>query len=78
MANLVVRNLDQRIVDALKRRAARHGMSAEAEHRIILEAVLLRAKRKTFAQALAQIPNVGQDEDFARVEDKRKAKRVLG
>ena len=78
MANLVVRNLDQRIVDALKRRAARHGQSAEAEHRTILEAVLLRAKRKTFAQALAQIPNVGQDEDFARVEDKRKAKRVLG
>ena len=78
MANLVVRNLDQRIVDALKRRAARHGQSAEAEHRKILEAVLLRAKRKTFAQVLAQMPNVGHDEDFARVEDKRKAKRVLG
>ena len=78
MANLVVRNLDQRIVDALKRRAVRHGLSAEAEHRTILETVLLRTKRKTFAQALAQIPNVGQDEDFARVEDKRKAKRVLG
>ena len=35
MANLVVRNLDQRIVDALKQRAARHGRSAEAEHRAV-------------------------------------------
>jgi len=29
------------LVDALKRRAAKHGRSAEAEHRIILEETLL-------------------------------------
>ena len=70
MANLVVRNLDQRIVDALKQRAARHGRSAEAEHRAILEEVLLGApKKKSFAEALASMPNVGQDEDFERLED---------
>jgi antitoxin FitA len=70
MANLVVRNLDQRIVDALKQRAARHGRSAEAEHRAILEAVLLGTpKKKSFAEALASMPNVGQDEDFERLED---------
>jgi plasmid stability protein len=69
MANLVVRNLDQRIVDALKQRAARHGRSAEAEHRVLLEALLLRPRGKSFAEALATMPNVGQDEDFERVED---------
>jgi plasmid stability protein len=70
MANLVVRNLDQRIVDALKQRAARHGRSAEAEHRAILEEVLLGApKKRSFAEALASMPNVGQDEDFERLKD---------
>ena len=69
MANLVVRNLDQRIVDALKQRAARHGRSAEAEHRALLEALLLRPKGKSFAEVLAAMPSVGQDEDFERVED---------
>jgi len=67
----VVRNLDQRIVDALKQRAARHGRSVEAEHRAILEDVLLtKTQKKSFADALSRIPNVGQDSDFDRLEDK--------
>ena len=70
MANLVVRNLDQRIVDALKQRAAQHGRSAEAEHRAVLEGLLLRPKGKSFAEAMAAMPDVGRDEDFDRVEDK--------
>lgn len=70
MANLVVRNLDDEIVQALKERAVRHKRSAEAEHRAILELVLLRPKRKSFAQVLADMPEVGRDEDFARVDDK--------
>ena len=69
MANLVVRNLDKRIVESLKKRAARHGHSAEAEHRAILEQTLLPTKKKTFAQILATMPNVGQDMDFERVDD---------
>ena len=69
MANLIVRNIDGSIVDALKKRALRHGRSAEAEHRAILESALARTRRKTFAQALAAIPNVGRDEDFARKQD---------
>ena len=67
MANLVVRNLDQRIVDALKQRAAAHGRSAEAEHRALLETLLLKPKGKSFAEVLKSMPNVGQDEDFQRV-----------
>jgi plasmid stability protein len=70
MADLVVRNLDRSIVEALKKRALRHGRSAEAEHRAILESVLARTRRKTFVQALATMPDVGRDEDFARKQDK--------
>ena len=69
MANLVVRNLDQRIVDALKQRAALHGRNAEAKHRASLETLLLKPKGKSFAEALKSMPNVGQDADFQREED---------
>jgi len=69
MANLVVRSLDKNIVVALKQRAARHGRSAEAEHRALLEEVLLRPKGKSFAEALAAMPDIGRDEDFSRLED---------
>lgn len=78
MASLVVRNLDQRIVDALKQRATRHGRSAEAEHRALLEDLLLRPKRKSFAEVLMAMPNVGQDEDFERVEDEHGNEHVFG
>jgi plasmid stability protein len=69
MADLVVRNLDRSLVEELKKRALRRGRSAEAEHRAILESALARTRRKTFAQALATIPDVGTDEDFARKQD---------
>ncbi|MEO1400180.1 MAG: DNA-binding protein [Cyanobacteria bacterium J06635_1] len=69
MANLIVRNIDETIVKALKQRASRHGVSAEAEHRKILEQVLLRPPKKTFAEVLSLIPNVGHDSDFERVQD---------
>ena len=77
MANLIVRNLDQRIVDALKQRAVRHGHSAEAEHRALLEELLLRPKRKSFAEVLTAMPNVGQDEDFERVDDEYGSEHVF-
>ena len=38
--NLHVRNLDDDLIAKLKMRAARHGRSAEAEHREILRQVL--------------------------------------
>ena len=37
MAQLLIRDVPQGVVDALKQRAARNGRSAEAEHRLILE-----------------------------------------
>ncbi len=68
MPNLLVRNVDEYIIQALKEQAARHHRSAEAEHRAILEKSLGKVRRKSFAQALLNMPDVGRDEDFARVE----------
>lgn len=69
MANLVVRNIDDEIVRSLKARAGKHGISAEAEHRKILESALAQPKKKSFAEVLVLIPNVGNDQDFARKQD---------
>ncbi len=69
MANLIVRNIDNDIADALKVRARQHGISAEAEHRLILENALKGPKKKSFEEVLQQIPNVGMDTDFERIQD---------
>jgi plasmid stability protein len=62
--NLVVRNVDEDVALALKQMAAAHGRSAEAEHREILRTVLQRPKRRTVAEVLSSMPNVGDDADF--------------
>ncbi|MEB3338081.1 MAG: DNA-binding protein [Leptolyngbyaceae bacterium] len=72
MANLIVRNIDDAVVQALKQRASRHGVSAEAEHRKILEQVLLHPPQKSLAEVLRLIPNVGNDTDFERIQDDAK------
>ena len=69
MASLIVRNVDDAIANALKVQASQHGISAEAQHRHILEQALLRPKRKSFLEALSQIPDVGTDADFVRIQD---------
>ena len=62
--NLVVRNVDEDIALALKQLAASHGRSAEAEHREILRNTLQRPKRRSAAEVLSNMPNVGEDSDF--------------
>lgn len=69
MASLVVRNLDKSIIYALKQKAAEDGVSAEEEHRKILRNCLINPQRKSFAQVLTEMPNVGTDHDFQRIED---------
>jgi len=69
MGQLLVRELEQSIIDALKSRAAEHGRSAEAEHRAILEQALLQPNRRSFIDVLMDIPDVGNDSDFIRVQD---------
>jgi plasmid stability protein len=69
MAQLIVRNLDAELVQALKRRAAAHHHSTEEEHRKILQAALRGPKRRSLADVLASMPNVGENGDFAREQD---------
>lgn len=73
MANLLVRNLDESLVNTLKQRAARNGRSAEAEHRAILAEALFKTKRRPLADVLSRMPDVGQDQDFARYQDETPA-----
>ncbi len=72
MAQLVVRNLSEDLVKALKQRAARHNRSAEQEHREILQAALRGARRRSLADVLASMPDVGEDRDFLRSQSGRR------
>lgn len=70
MGQLLVRNVDDALIALLKRRAARNGRSAEAEHREILREVLeVHAARASFKALLAAMPDAGDDEDFAAPHD---------
>lgn len=71
MAQLLVRNIDDELVQALKLRAVRHGRSAEAEHREILREVLASRPeaRPSFKEFLLSLPDVGNDEDFVAPRD---------
>jgi antitoxin FitA len=72
MAQLMVRNLPDELVRALKQRAAKRNRSAEQEHREILKAALQGPRRRPLAEVLANIPNVGTDADFAREQVDRR------
>ncbi len=69
MAQLIVRNLDDAIVQELKERAARHGRSAEEEHRQILKKALVPARPKvSFKELIAVMPEVDES-DLERMDD---------
>jgi antitoxin FitA len=72
MAQLIVRDLPEELVLALKQRAAKRNRSAEQEHREILKAALTGTKRRPLAAVLAAIPNVGEDGDFSREQSDRR------
>ena len=59
MAQIVVRNVDPEVVKALRLRAARQGRSAEAEHRELLKAALLKPRGRSFKDFLVSMPEVG-------------------
>lgn len=52
---LHVRNLDENLIQRLRRRAARHGRSVEAEHREILRQALSVEAEPAFADLAAQL-----------------------
>lgn len=70
MGQLIVRNIEDEVIQALKVRAAEKRRSAEAEHRDILrEALTPRRAGKTLKDLLLEIPAVGDDADFERPRD---------
>jgi plasmid stability protein len=68
MPQLIVRQIEEKVVKKLKEQAGAHGVSMEAEHRRILrEALLGKGTRKlSFKEALLAMPEVGEDKDFER------------
>ena len=72
MAQLMVRNLSDDLVKALKQQAAKRNRSAEQEHREILKAALHGPRRRSLADVLVAIPNVGEDADFSREQQDRR------
>lgn len=71
MAQLLVRGIESDVVRELKIRAAQHGRSAEEEHRQILrEALRSGGSAKSLKEILLEMPNVGEDRDFERPEDR--------
>ena len=68
MPQLLVRDVPLDVVEALKRRAAEHGRSAEAEHRAILEEVL-RPGRADFWERAAKHREELRGRIFTRSED---------
>ena len=75
MPQLIVRQIEEKVVKKLKQLAGEHGVSMEAEHRRILRESLLgnAAKRTSFKDALLAMPNVGRDEDFTRGPQRKRA-----
>ena len=64
MPQLVVRNIEEKVVRKLRSLAAKEGVSMEEEHRRILRAALLEHAKsgKTFADYLVAIPQAARNE----------------
>lgn len=70
MAQLIVRNVEEKLVRTLRLRAARNGRSAEGEHREILKAALIPGHAGGgLKELLLAMPPFGEDDDFSRASD---------
>ena len=69
MANLIVRNIDEKVVDALKTQADKHGRSVEAEHHRVLEGALDFSTFKSCSRSLALRGNAYQRLDHAPTQE---------
>jgi len=66
MAQLLVRNISEALAKRLKQRAAEHGVSAEEEHRRILQEALGHDEKKaneTRTRSLMEIFGTGETND---------------
>jgi plasmid stability protein len=66
MAKLLVRGVDGAQILSLRERTASHVRLSENKHGKIREHALRRDGKRTFAEALWEMPDVGQDVDFER------------
>lgn len=69
MAQLLVRNIPDALAKSLKKRAAEHGVSAEEEHRRILQAALAPAGDKagdkpTLFDRIRELGRIAPDFEF--------------
>ena len=69
MASLSVRNLDDSLIAKLKMRAARHGRSAEAEHRAILRQALESEAEISFDALAAELRKLSSTRPQTPSED---------
>ena len=74
MGQLVVRKVEEVVIRALRREAAKNGRSAEAQHREILRRHLLAGAKGSLKAHLLSMPGVGDDVDFE--VPRPKARRV--
>jgi antitoxin FitA len=67
MAQLLVRDLEDEVVQALKQKAAEEGTSVEEAHRRVLRGALLtKRNKKSFKDFLLEMPDGGDDSIFER------------
>ncbi|WP_084112908.1 FitA-like ribbon-helix-helix domain-containing protein [Belnapia moabensis] len=66
--NLSVRNVDNELIARLKRRAARHGQSAEAEIRDILRQALESEAETDFERLAAELRHLTVDRQHTPAE----------
>lgn len=73
MAQLIVRNIEEKLVRKLRMLAAADGVSMEEEHRRILREALLTHARpgKSFSDYLLEIPSAAEDEPAGLFERQR-------
>ena len=77
MAQLLVRDLEPKVVQALKKRAAEEGTSVEEAHGRLLREVLLRTRPSvSFKEALLRMPDDGDDNIFLREKKSRRQPRL--
>lgn len=65
-SDLIIHDVEDSVMLALQQRAKLHDRSIEEELRDILIEVLKKPARRSFAEVLASMPNVGEDDDFNR------------
>jgi len=72
MPQLIVRQVEEKVVRKLKARAGLHGVSMEEEHRRILREALLgkAANRPSLKEFLLTMPDIGSDSIFRRTADR--------